>query len=514
MPASYLNLNGAKIAPFKYPSVQPYGSFANTTPVGSGDKEYRIQQSIDIDGKSINLNWPSSEHAYHAQKIIHLKGKLDPQDPAQHVLTKMLNEIEATNEEFLPRKHYDGLVNRYLPELNQNGLNVQNKRAFDALCDADYHTIHNPNGGKKSIDFMRIIIQLKLAQHPDLAMTAIECAKDGVLPVEVSQYDNNWASGPDGKGENMLGILILEEGNKLLRQQKGTPAIPNPLQAYQSLKSNQNLSHNNLVEMIEPSMSSWVIPPTVTPSVVTPNPMPNQGHPQTQQYYVSTGGNQRLVIKQNQVIGYEFRVDSSRPWQPSGAPSRFQGLVTAFTKQQKAHTPHPQQIQRYYVSTGGNQRLVINQNNVVGYEFRIDSQHPWQESGDPSRFKTLKTAFNNELINNLKPYYKPATLGKGRNHLWEATSFKTEHQALKGDALKTKILIGFKFRLKNCSTLLELQEQVKEIKKSEEYKVLAQAQGMVTSLFNLKTSSLEALEHIIEEKNSQLGIGSKGPRIV
>ncbi|SNV11514.1 substrate of the Dot/Icm secretion system [Legionella waltersii] len=635
MPAPYLNLNGLKIAPFKNPTTQPYGSFANTTPVGTNAKEYRIQQSVSVHGQPLNFNWPSSEHAYHAQKIIHLKNKLPPGDPAQKTLTKMLEEIEATNEEFSPRKHYDGLVNRYLPELNQNKLNVVDKKEFDKLCDADYHAIHNPTGGKKSVDFMRTIIRLKLAQHPDLAKKAIECAKEGVLPVEVSQYDNNWASGPDGKGENMLGILILEEGNNLLEQQGGTPVIPNPQQAYQSLKITQNLSHDNLVGKINPSSPQWVVPSTGEPSVTTTNPLNNQSHQQSSQYYESRGGNQRLMINQNKVIGYEFRQDSSQPWQKSGDPSRFQALVSAFTQQQRVQAPSHQQSSQYYESRGGNQRLVINQNKVVGYEFRQDSNQPWQKSGDPSRFQALVsaftqqqrvqapshqqssqyyesrggnqrlvinqnkvvgyefrqdsnqpwqksgdpsrfqalvsaftqqqrvqapshqqssqyyesrggnqrlvinqnkvvgyefrqdsnqpwqksgehrrfeelvTAFNNRLINELKPYYQAATLDKGRTHLWEAKSFKQQYHALKGDALKTTILNDFKSKIVNCSSRQELEDAVENIRASNDFKILAQAQGLVTHHFNLKTSSVEALERIIEDKFTELRSSSQ-----
>ncbi|WP_133141278.1 hypothetical protein [Legionella waltersii] len=509
MPAPYLNLNGLKIAPFKNPTTQPYGSFANTTPVGTNAKEYRIQQSVSVHGQPLNFNWPSSEHAYHAQKIIHLKNKLPPGDPAQKTLTKMLEEIEATNEEFSPRKHYDGLVNRYLPELNQNKLNVVDKKEFDKLCDADYHAIHNPTGGKKSVDFMRTIIRLKLAQHPDLAKKAIECAKEGVLPVEVSQYDNNWASGPDGKGENMLGILILEEGNNLLEQQGGTPVIPNPQQAYQSLKITQNLSHDNLVGKINPSSPQWVVPSTGEPSVTTTNPLNNQSHQQSSQYYESRGGNQRLMINQNKVIGYEFRQDSSQPWQKSGDPSRFQALVSAFTQQQRVQAPSHQQSSQYYESRGGNQRLVINQNKVVGYEFRQDSNQPWQKSGEHRRFEELVTAFNNRLINELKPYYQAATLDKGRTHLWEAKSFKQQYHALKGDALKTTILNDFKSKIVNCSSRQELEDAVENIRASNDFKILAQAQGLVTHHFNLKTSSVEALERIIEDKFTELRSSSQ-----
>jgi hypothetical protein len=81
MPASYLNLNSVKIAPFKNPTIPLYGSFANTTPVNMGAKEYRVKQTINI-RPPVEIDWPSSELAYHAQKILYLKSKLSPIDQA------------------------------------------------------------------------------------------------------------------------------------------------------------------------------------------------------------------------------------------------------------------------------------------------------------------------------------------------------------------------------------------------------------------------------------------------
>ena len=53
---------------------------------------------------------------------------------------------------------------------------------------------------------------MKLDQNPQLKDLAIDCALEGIIPVEVSHHDNYWASGPEGKGHNKLGIIILELG--------------------------------------------------------------------------------------------------------------------------------------------------------------------------------------------------------------------------------------------------------------------------------------------------------------
>lgn len=267
MPKPYVSLGGVKIAPFKNPSTEPYGVFANTTPSG----KYPIKQTVTIDGNSRTIVWPSSEHAFHAQKILHLKGKLPASHPAQETLTKMLNEIAAThagtNKEYLPRDDYDPLVNKYLDQLNKDGLDLKDKYAFDALCDADFHATKNPEGKKETINFMRTVIEMKLGQHPELREKAMECAREGILPVEISQYDVNWASGPDGNGLNMLGILILEEGNKLLIQKGEKPCIPNPTQAYQQLQSTHSaaLAHNNQVNNLTPNAANWVFPKSNPP---------------------------------------------------------------------------------------------------------------------------------------------------------------------------------------------------------------------------------------------------------
>ena len=67
-------VNGQQVAVFKDPSSKPYGGFANTTKAG----EYPVEQEINVAGESLSFKWPSSEHAYHAQKLLYLKSTLPP----------------------------------------------------------------------------------------------------------------------------------------------------------------------------------------------------------------------------------------------------------------------------------------------------------------------------------------------------------------------------------------------------------------------------------------------------
>ncbi len=157
----HVSVNGLKVATFKDPNHKPYGAFANTTKAF----EYPIKQEVEIDGKKQIFNWPSSEHAYHAQKILHLIKRIDKGEQLEHVtdseklkqkLIEKLNVIEQSKtkqgQEFLPRKDYDPIVHGLLD--GDCGISLpdgldkkQRKAAFDKLCHADYHAKGNQTGG-------------------------------------------------------------------------------------------------------------------------------------------------------------------------------------------------------------------------------------------------------------------------------------------------------------------------------------------------------------------------------
>lgn len=260
-------IGGQKVAPFKDPSSKPYGGFANTTKAN----EYKVQQKVVIDGKEETFNWASSEAAYHAQKLINLKSRLPKDDPEQKGLTNALRQLEKAKtqpgEEFLPREDFDPIIDRLVqayPRLGEPGTDDKSKRdAFNSQCvGGDF--------GKQE-EFMREVIKLKLEQNPELKGLAMEMAREGVLPIEFSRYDSKWASGVDGTGKNLLGILILERGNELLREAGETPKIDDPRAAYQALQNTNkdDLTHDKLTTTssgMSPPVSSGGTTPTPTPT--------------------------------------------------------------------------------------------------------------------------------------------------------------------------------------------------------------------------------------------------------
>ncbi|OGV49280.1 MAG: hypothetical protein A3F46_02790 [Legionellales bacterium RIFCSPHIGHO2_12_FULL_42_9] len=224
MPRPYIKLGSIKIAPFKNPTVEPYGPFTNTTSAW----EYPVKQSIIIHEEQLNFNWPSAEHAFHGQKLIHLKSKLAATDPRQAVLTKTLHQLENTKnnpgDEFLPYSDYNMLI-KNLIETNPTLYFGANQKEFDALCDASFHSVKAPklglmaNGEPYLLEFMRLTLKMKFDQNPELKQLAIDCAHEEIIPIKISHLDNYWASGPEGAGQNRLGITILELGNHYLKTQ-------------------------------------------------------------------------------------------------------------------------------------------------------------------------------------------------------------------------------------------------------------------------------------------------------
>lgn len=73
-----------------------------------------------------------------------------------------------------------------------------------------------------------------------------------------------------------------------------------------------------------------------------------------------------------------------------------------------------------------------------------------------------------------------------------------------GDALKQKILAKFKSKIEQTTDATELHNAVQGILKSDDYKILETGQDRFTRIFGLKTSSVKALESMIEEQKTYL----------
>jgi len=250
-------ING--VAPFK-DNIPPYGAFANTTAKGA----YPVKQKFMSNGEPLKISgidgdviWPTSENAYHAQKIIawreELKG-LDSSDARIQVLDDML--VKLTQEPYMPKGKMPSFEKLVHLNLNALGIDEQKgtfpskeaagKAMFDKLCKAEYHVNYNSNPDSgfilhdqandlpQSYAYMKLAVKLKLEQHPELAEAAKEFARRGIMPMEISQHDENWASGIKGEGRNLLGLAILELGNDLISTEERT--IFNPHKAYTELQ--------------------------------------------------------------------------------------------------------------------------------------------------------------------------------------------------------------------------------------------------------------------------------------
>lgn len=99
------------------------------------------------------------------------------------------------------------------------------------------------------------------------------------------------------------------------------------------------------------------------------------------------------------------------------------------------------------------------------------------------------------------PEYKHANLTGSRVHVFPVrgpSAMEADYSPLKGDELKTEILLKFKSSLVGITHRIDLIDKIEEFQASDEYRVLASSQGLSSRLFNLKSSSLKAFQKICE----------------
>jgi len=248
------------VAPFK-DSIPPYGDFANTTDC-TGPHQLPITQTTYGDGAPLkitksdgtitnSITWKSSENAYHGQKLLELKKRINNTEftvQAGTTKAQLLLELDtmilelaemptAPTNVFLPRRNhnggdtiadntFDGLLDKFLgPNANGElkkhfpkgplktlGNTIDPYQSFNKACDA--YT------ASKKDAYMEFVVEMKLKEYPLLMEQAKNFALNGIMPIEVSRNDEYWASGANGNGQNKLGIIILKLGNKYLQQDK------------------------------------------------------------------------------------------------------------------------------------------------------------------------------------------------------------------------------------------------------------------------------------------------------
>lgn len=97
----------------------------------------------------------------------------------------------------------------------------------------------------------------------------------------------------------------------------------------------------------------------------------------------------------------------------------------------------------------------------------------------------------------------------GRHHAFEViaakfTGLKEQLMQLKGDHLKSQILLDFKEELAHCKTTEEVEQLKEQWKNKPEYKVLETGQGLITRIFHLQTSSVKAFNTMIDERKHEI----------
>ena len=84
----------------------------------------------------------------------------------------------------------------------------------------------------------------------------------------------------------------------------------------------------------------------------------------------------------------------------------------------------------------------------------------------------------------------------------QSIDFRAELQDLEGDGLKTKILQDFKKKIDEITDVDTLQQELSDLKASDDYKILKPGQGWFTRTFKLDTSSVKAVQDLVDERTS------------
>ncbi|KAF9566193.1 hypothetical protein EC968_003846 [Mortierella alpina] len=116
--------------------------------------------------------WPTTEHYFQAQKFVHVKGK------------DYVEQIRAA-------------------DTPGGAAKMGRNRSWPLR--SDWEEVKD--------DIMRKCVLQKFLQYPDLAEVLLGTGDRYI--VEHTKNDRYWADGGDGKGKNMLGIILMEVRDKI-----------------------------------------------------------------------------------------------------------------------------------------------------------------------------------------------------------------------------------------------------------------------------------------------------------
>ena len=129
---------------------------------------FYLAEIVDLE----NNVWPTSEHLYQARKFVR---KYNPSYQAEEL-------IRAIRMAATPRKAKE-------------------------LAHKNYSLIENTTLQRK-VQLMRPAIRLKFDQHPKLRHALLYATQP--LIMEVSTIDGYWGRGKDGRGVDLMGMLLME----------------------------------------------------------------------------------------------------------------------------------------------------------------------------------------------------------------------------------------------------------------------------------------------------------------
>lgn len=150
-------------------------------------------------------------------------------------------------------------------------------------------------------------------------------------------------------------------------------------------------------------------------------------------------------------------------------------------------------------------KLLKEMHQVIQWK-KLDTQTCFSNPAIRAAYGQIKAIHDNQ---NKKRFYEhyidPANRQShfGRDHFFKAATISSN---LQGDALKSQILDKFYTKIERCTSNKQLENEIKKIKKSPDYELLATGQGLVTRLSGglIKTSSIIAFEQFCAEKKIEL----------
>ncbi|KTD10949.1 hypothetical protein Lgra_1915 [Legionella gratiana] len=346
-----------------------------------GTEDFALSNFDDNNGKGYDfidpdiglVHFQTSEHYLHFQKIKpeHKRDYYDTWKAEKDPLTILKGITEQSSPYYIPNDHHAYMNNnvfnkawdndKIFVQMQINAAKYQQSKEFR-------------NSIQKSIELGDAFGDNK---GPATIIEDTSSLKAG------KKVEEEWGTGPGGKGKNILGnsqtAFAMLIKNKQFDKNSPMPELKtfkttqvagyyaNAQTQYQQgvqvaltdvrKKSGKDQGFNQpdtsdlsptLVQKTsatsiknkQQNAQSFTTSPTPPQTHVNHhNPFQNLFSPPQPTYEYSKNRNQRLVIQNNRIVGYEFRRSSNSNWEKSGDLRQFQGLVDHFNQKRQRRSP-------------------------------------------------------------------------------------------------------------------------------------------------------------------------------